>query len=245
MAPVDVRQLRRSAVADVLEMPLKILGVNHRTAPVELREKVAFNPDQLAEALRHLMTLPKVEEVVSVATIRDVFSKRFQTTGLDSPQEAHELALILRSGALAAPIEIVEERTIGPSLGQDNIDQGMISVMVGMALVLVFMAIYYRAFGIVADIALTVNLVLIVAILSMLQATLTLPGIAGIILTIPSVALFGVLINGKERTNYDDAGVLDNTIILFMADHGEMNGERALVDKGVYGHPKVMRVPLT
>ncbi|MGD2138381.1 MAG: protein translocase subunit SecD, partial [Gammaproteobacteria bacterium] len=104
----------------------------------------------------------KVEEVVSIATIRDVFSKRFQTTGLDSPQEAHELALLLRSGALAAPIEIVEERTVGPSLGKDNIEQGFNSVIIGFLAVLVFMALYYRVFGLVADVALTLNLVLIV-----------------------------------------------------------------------------------
>ncbi|MEJ2693319.1 MAG: protein translocase subunit SecD [Candidatus Thiodiazotropha sp.] len=92
----------------------------------------------------------KVEEVISVATIREPFGKRFQTTGLDSPAEAHDLALLLRAGALAAPIEIVEERTIGPSLGQDNIDQGFLSVVIGMALVILFMAVYYRVFGLVA-----------------------------------------------------------------------------------------------
>ena len=141
----------------------------------------------------------KVEEVVSVATIRDVFSKRFQTTGLDSPQEAHELALILRSGALAAPIEIIEERTIGPSLGKENIEQGFRSVIYGFIAVLVFMAIYYRVFGLVADMALTFNLVMIVAILSLLQATLTLPGIAGIVLTVGMAVDANVLIFVRIR----------------------------------------------
>ena len=141
----------------------------------------------------------KVEEVVSVATIRDVFSKRFQTTGLDSPQEAHELALVLRSGALAAPIEIIEERTIGPSLGKENIEQGFRSVIYGFIAVLVFMAIYYRVFGLVADLALTFNLVMIVAILSMLQATLTLPGIAGIVLTVGMAVDANVLIFERIR----------------------------------------------
>jgi preprotein translocase subunit SecD len=141
----------------------------------------------------------KVEEVVSVATIRDVFSKRFQTTGLDSPREAHELALILRSGALAAPIEIVEERTIGPSLGKENIEQGFLSVVIGFIAVLVFMALYYRVFGLVADLALTFNLVMIVAILSMLQATLTLPGIAGIVLTVGMAVDANVLIFERIR----------------------------------------------
>jgi preprotein translocase subunit SecD len=144
-------------------------------------------------------TTTKVEEVVSIATIRDVFSKRFQTTGLDSSNEAHELALILRSGALAAPIDIVEERTVGPSLGKDNIQQGFNSVMIGFVAVLVFMALYYRVFGLVADLALALNLVLIVAILSMLQATLTLPGIAGIVLTVGMAVDANVLIFERIR----------------------------------------------
>jgi preprotein translocase subunit SecD len=144
-------------------------------------------------------TTKKVEEVVSIATIRDVFSKRFQTTGLDSSSEAHELALILRSGALAAPIDIVEERTVGPSLGKDNIKQGFNSVMIGFVAVLIFMAVYYRVFGLVADLALTLNLVLIVAVLSMLQATLTLPGIAGIVLTVGMAVDANVLIFERIR----------------------------------------------
>jgi len=141
----------------------------------------------------------KIEEVISVATIRDVFSKRFQTTGLDSPKEAHELALLLRSGALAAPVNIVEERTIGPSLGKDNIEQGFNSVIIGFLAVLVFMALYYRVFGLVADLALTLNLVLIVAILSLLQATLTMPGIAGIVLTVGMAVDANVLIFERIR----------------------------------------------
>jgi preprotein translocase subunit SecD len=144
-------------------------------------------------------TTRKVEEVVSVATIRDVFSKRFQTTGLDSPQEAHELALVLRSGALAAPIEIIEERTVGPSLGKENIEQGFKSVVIGFCAVLVFMALYYRVFGLVANLALALNLVMIVAILSMLQATLTLPGIAGIVLTVGMAVDANVLIFERIR----------------------------------------------
>ena len=141
----------------------------------------------------------KIEEVISVATIRVVFSKRFQTTGLDSPKEAHELALLLRSGALAAPVNIVEERTIGPSLGKDNIEQGFNSVIIGFLAVLVFMAIYYRVFGLVADLALTLNLVLIVAVLSLLQATLTMPGIAGIVLTVGMAVDANVLIFERIR----------------------------------------------
>ena len=143
--------------------------------------------------------LEKKETVINVATIQGVFSKRFQITGLDSPGEAHDLALLLRAGALAAPIRFVEERTIGPSLGKENIAQGTRSVMVGMLLVLVFMAVWYRAFGVVADLALVVNLVLIVAALSLFQATLTLPGIAGIVLTVGMAVDANVLIFERIR----------------------------------------------
>ena len=135
-----------------------------------------------------------VEEVINVATIRGHFSNRFQTTGLDNSAEARDLALLLRAGALAAPIDIVEERTVGPSLGQDNIDKGFNSVMIGFVLVLIFMAIYYKTFGLFADVALAFNLVFIVAVLSLLQATLTLPGIAGIVLTVGMAVDANVLI---------------------------------------------------
>ncbi|WP_029133904.1 protein translocase subunit SecD [Sedimenticola selenatireducens] len=141
----------------------------------------------------------QVEEVISVANIIEPFGRRFQTTGLDSPEEAHDLALLLRAGALAAPIDIVEERTIGPSLGQDNIDQGFTSVVIGLAVVMVFMAIYYKVFGLVANLALLLNLVFIVAVLSMLQATLTLPGIAGIVLTVGMAVDANVLIFERIR----------------------------------------------
>jgi preprotein translocase subunit SecD len=140
-----------------------------------------------------------VEEVINVATIRDQLGKRFQITGLDNTEEARNLALLLRAGALAAPIAIVEERTVGPSLGQENIDQGFLSEVIGFCVVLVFMAIYYRLFGLVANLALTANLVLIVAVLSMLQATLTLPGIAGIVLTVGMAVDANVLIFERIR----------------------------------------------
>ena len=141
----------------------------------------------------------QLPEVINVATIRDELSKKFQITGLDSTKEARDLALLLRAGALAAPIEIVEERTVGPSLGQDNIDKGFQSVMIGFVFVLVFMVIWYRVFGLVANIALAANLVLIVALLSMLQATLTLPGIAGIVLTVGMAVDANVLIFERIR----------------------------------------------
>ena len=140
-----------------------------------------------------------IEEVINIATIRDRLGKRFQITGLDSTEEARDLALLLRAGALAAPIEIIEERTVGPSLGQDNIDQGLRSVILGFCLVLGFMAFWYRGFGLVANLALAANLVLIVAVLSMLQATLTLPGIAGIVLTVGMAVDANVLIFERIR----------------------------------------------
>lgn len=140
-----------------------------------------------------------VEEVISVANILEPFGRRFQTTGLDSPQEAHELALLLRAGALAAPIDIVEERTIGPSLGQENINQGLKSVVIGLLMVMVFMVVYYKVFGLFANAALIANLVLIMAILSLLQATLTMPGIAGIVLTVGMAVDANVLIYERIR----------------------------------------------
>lgn len=140
-----------------------------------------------------------VPEVINVATIRDQLGKKFQITGLDSTEEAYDLALLLRAGALAAPIDIVEERTVGPSMGQDNIDQGFESVVIGFAFVLVFMVVWYRLFGFVANLALAANLVLIVALLSMLQATLTMPGIAGIVLTVGMAVDANVLIFERIR----------------------------------------------
>jgi preprotein translocase subunit SecD len=139
-----------------------------------------------------------VKEVINVSTIQEQFSSRFQITGLES-QEARDLALLLRAGSLRAPVEIIEERTVGPSLGKDNITQGFQSVMIGFSLVLIFMAVYYKTFGLIANIALTANLVFIVAILSLLQATLTLPGIAGIVLTVGMAVDANVLIFERIR----------------------------------------------
>jgi preprotein translocase subunit SecD len=140
-----------------------------------------------------------LEEVINAAVIQEQLGKRFHITGLDSTQEARTLALLLRAGALAAPIYIIEERTVGPSLGQDNIDKGFDSVVIGFVLVLIFMAVYYKVFGLVANVALALNLVLIVAMLSLLQATLTLPGIAGIVLTVGMAVDANVLIFERIR----------------------------------------------
>ena len=138
------------------------------------------------------------KEVINVATIQGVFSSNFQITGLDV-LEARDLSLLLRAGALAAPIYKVEGRMIGPSLGQDNIDKGIRAIIIGLGLVAVFMVIYYRSFGLVADLALMTNLVLVVALLSMLQASLTLPGIAGIVLTVGMAVDSNVLIFERIR----------------------------------------------
>ena len=140
----------------------------------------------------------KTEEIISTATIRGVFKDRFQITGL-TPLEARELALLLRAGALAAPVFKIEERTIGPSLGQDNIDRGFNAVTIGFLAVVFFMAIYYKWFGMIANIALFSNLIFIVAMLSMLQASLTLPGIAGIVLTVGMAVDANVLIFERIR----------------------------------------------
>ena len=142
----------------------------------------------------------KKREVISVATIQGVFGNQFRTTGLDSPAKAQELALLLRAGALIAPIQIVEERTVGPSLGQENVDLGMQAIIWGFGLVLIFMLVYYRAFGVVANIALASNLVLIVGVMSLIPgATLTLPGMAGIVLTVGMAVDANVLIFERIR----------------------------------------------
>lgn len=156
-------------------------------------------------------TTTKVEEVINVATIRDVLSHRFQTTGLGAT-EASDLALLLRAGALKAPVEIVEERTVGPSLGKDNIRQGFLSAVVGLALVVVFMGFYYRVFGLIAGAALIINVIMIIAILGLLQATLTLPGIAGIVLTVGMAVDANVLIFERIREELRAGGAIQAAI---------------------------------
>ncbi len=175
-----------------------------RTTKANLKKPMAvvfieYKPETRIVDGKEINATRKVEEVINIATIQGVFSKRFQITGLDGVNEARDLALLLRAGALAAPIRIVEERTIGPSLGKDNIAQGTRSVVVGMMFVVIFMFLWYRGFGLVADVALVVNLILIVALLSMLQATLTLPGIAGIVLTVGMAVDANVLIFERIR----------------------------------------------
>ncbi|HET7268465.1 MAG TPA: protein translocase subunit SecD [Oleiagrimonas sp.] len=139
------------------------------------------------------------EKVINYATIQGVFSNKFQTTGLDSPKAAANLALLLRSGSLAAPVRIVEERVIGPSLGRDNIHKGILAVAVGLGIVLLGAGFYYKLFGIVADIALTFNLILLIAVMSLVGVTLTMPGIAGIVLTLGMAIDSNVLICERVR----------------------------------------------
>jgi preprotein translocase subunit SecD len=145
-----------------------------------------------------VVTRQKTEEVINVATIQEEFGKNFQITGLTSG-EANNLALLLRAGALKAPMEIIEERTVGPSLGQESIDMGMLSIMVGFVAVMIFMLLRYKIFGIVANFALLMNVVILIALLSLLQATLTLPGMAGIVLTLGMAVDANVLIFEKIR----------------------------------------------
>jgi preprotein translocase subunit SecD len=140
----------------------------------------------------------KEEEVINAASIREPFSKNFIITGLEHA-EASNLARLLRAGALAAPIYIVEERTVGPSLGAENVKQGFTAVAIGFLLVVIFMVIYYRAFGLIANMALFINLVMIIGVMSLMQATLTLPGIAGIVLTVGMAVDANVLIFERIR----------------------------------------------
>ncbi|WP_075185268.1 protein translocase subunit SecD [Teredinibacter haidensis] len=150
--------------------------------------------------------------IISLATIQSALGKSFRITGLENPQAASELALLLRAGALAAPMGFVEERTIGPSLGAENISQGVKSVQIGLALVLLFMLVYYRAFGFAANIALAFNLVLLIAVMSIFGATLTMPGIAGIVLTVGMAVDANVLIFSRIREELEN-GVPPQTAI--------------------------------
>jgi preprotein translocase subunit SecD len=179
-------------------------NINKRMAVVyiELRSEPkmdeAGRPVLDAEG-RPVRVSKRIEEVITAPVIRSQLGKRFQIEGLDSPQEASELSLLLRAGALAAPVEIVEERTVGPSLGKENIERGFHSTWVGFALIAVFMIAYYVVFGLTSVLALAVNVLLLVGLLSLLPTTLTLPGMAGIALTIGMAIDANVLINERIR----------------------------------------------
>jgi preprotein translocase subunit SecD len=139
------------------------------------------------------------EEVISIANIREALGKNFQTSGLDSPKDAADLALLLRAGALAAPMEFIDERTVGPSLGAENVQRGLTAVLFSFGFALVFFLVYYRMFGVITCIALLINLLMVVAVMSVLGATLTLPGLAGIALTVGMSVDANVLINERIR----------------------------------------------
>ncbi len=162
----------------------------------ELRPRTRIVIEDGVEVVKHFSVEEK--RLINVATIRSALGYRFRITGLGLG-EARDLALLLRAGALAAPMYIVEERTVGASLGAENIDQGMRSIVIGFSLVLVFMMVYYKGFGLAANVALTVNLVLLIAVMSVLGATLTLPGIAGIVLTVGMAVDANVLIFSRIK----------------------------------------------
>lgn len=176
-------------------------AVGKRMATVFIEYKPSGKKDENGKALPPI----KVEEVINVATIQSRLNNSFRITGIDNPAEAHNLSLLLRAGALVAPIQIVEERTVGPSLGQENIEAGMTAVVLGFAFVLAFMLMYYKGFGLVANLALGANLVLIIGVMSMIPgATLTLPGIAGIVLTVGMAVDANVLIFERIREELAD-----------------------------------------
>ncbi len=165
---------------------------------VEQKNKTSYARDAQGNQVAIQQTF-ETKEIISLATIQAALGTKFRITGLDSPQESSELALLLRAGALAAPMRFVEERTVGPSLGKDNINAGILSMELGMALVLLFTLFYYRIFGVAACLALGTNIVLLVAIMSILSATLTLPGIAGIVLTVGMAVDANVLIFSRIK----------------------------------------------
>ena len=165
---------------------------------VEQKTKTIYERDESGQQVS-VQESYEVKEIISLATIRAALGTTFRITGLDSPSESSELALLLRAGALAAPMTFVEERTVGPSLGADNIKAGVFAMQLGLFLVLSFILFYYRVFGVAASLALTFNIVLLVAIMSTLSATLTLPGIAGIVLTVGMAVDANVLIFSRIR----------------------------------------------
>ncbi len=187
--------VRLNAVGGKKMLDFTSQNVGHRMAVVFIER----TPESKMVDGKEVRTAKVTEEVISNAVVQGVFSNRFNTTGLENMKTATELALLLRAGSLAAPADIVEERVIGPSLGQDNINKGMKAVVLGLVSVLVAAAIYYHVFGLIADIALVLNLVLLVAVLSLFQATLTMPGIAGIVLTLGMAIDANVLICERIR----------------------------------------------
>ncbi len=166
---------------------------------IENKQRIAYKEDPATGETVEVRTPYAETKVINRANIQAVLGSSFRITGLDSSAEAAELALLLRSGALAAPMYFVEERTIGPSLGQENIEKGLFSTQVGYLLVFAFMIVFYRLFGVIANVALAINVIIIIAIMSILGSSLTLPGIAGIVLTIGMAVDANVLIFERIR----------------------------------------------
>lgn len=182
----------------------KSVGKQMAVLFIENKQRISFEKDPVTGETKEVRTPYSESRIINQATIQGVFGSTFQITGLDSNAEASELALLLRAGALAAPMYFVEERTIGPSLGQDNIEKGIFSTQIGYLLVFLFMLAFYRVFGLIANIALAFNLMMILAVMSILGSALTLPGIAGIVLTIGMAVDANVLI--FERIREESAG---------------------------------------
>lgn len=177
----------------------KSVGKQMAVLFIENKQRISFEKDPVTGETKEVRTPYSESRIINQATIQGVFGSTFQITGLDSNAEASELALLLRAGALAAPMYFVEERTIGPSLGQDNIEKGIFSTQIGYLLVFLFMLAFYRVFGLIANIALAFNLMMILAVMSILGSALTLPGIAGIVLTIGMAVDANVLIFERIR----------------------------------------------
>ena len=192
--PAVYVKLDARGASEMLQTTRENLG---RPMSVVFIEKKRIKEDEPCNGVRAGAECTE-EQVISVATIRGVFSSNFQITGLLAG-EARELALLLRAGSLAAPLYIVEQRTVGPSLGQDNIDRGVRALIIGLLATFVFMAVYYKKFGMIANIVLLSNVVLLTALLSMLQASLSLPGIAGIVLTVGMAVDANILIFERIR----------------------------------------------
>jgi preprotein translocase subunit SecD len=179
---------------------------------VEHKQRIKYITDEAGKTIE--VREPYVEKnIINRATVQSMLGSSFRITGLDSPEEGRELALLLRAGALAAPMYFVEERTIGPSLGQDNIDKGLLSTQVGFAAVALFMLVFYRVFGIVANIALFMNVAMMIAVMSAIGAALSLPGIAGIVLTVGMAVDANVLIFERIREELRDGQSPQGAII--------------------------------
>lgn len=199
-------RLMQNATRSALHKQMAVLFIEHK-------QRVNYEPDPKTGEMVEVRTPYAEMRVINRATIQAVLGSSFVITGLDSNAEAGELALLLRSGALAAPMYFVEERTIGPSLGQDNIDKGLFASKVGYLLVFLWMIVFYRACGVIANIALAFNIVMLVAIMSIIGSSLTLPGIAGIVLTMGMAVDANVLIFERIREELA-AGVRAKTAIL-------------------------------